>query len=262
MKRHADDPTGLGAWKGQAFLSIGRALYLGPAGDNSPHAHHAVQVCVSLAAPFRLWHETGPWHEYDGVVVSPDVRHQLEGGAGDLVLFYVEPEGRHGRRHSRARSNRVWRLPRTMVESVRETARRITSRRPDPESLSNAFEELMASAGFARESARRLDRRVEESIARLREFPRDRPTMLDLARHAGLSPSRFRHLFRRDVGMSAQSYVVWLRIHDACAAIARGLSLSEAAHHAGFSDASHFTRTFRKTFGLAPSQIADRLTLM
>ncbi|HEB91668.1 MAG TPA: helix-turn-helix domain-containing protein, partial [Deltaproteobacteria bacterium] len=40
------------------------------------------------------------------------------------------------------------------------------------------------------------------------------------------------------------------------------LSLSEAAHHAGFSDASHFTRPFRKTFGLAPSQIADRLTLM
>ena len=62
--------------------------------------------------------------------------------------------------------------------------------------------------------------------------------------------------------MSAQSYVVWLRIYDACAALARGASLSDAAYQAGFSDAAHFTRTFRRTFGLAPAQVTRRLTLI
>ena len=86
--------------------------------------------------------------------------------------------------------------------------------------------------------------------------------MPELARAAGLSPSRFRHVFRREIGMSTQSYVVWLRINEACAALARGASLSDAAYQVGFSDAAHFTRTFRRTFGLAPSQLAGRLTLM
>ncbi len=62
--------------------------------------------------------------------------------------------------------------------------------------------------------------------------------------------------------MSAQSYVMWLRIYAACVALARGASLSDAAYQAGFSDAAHFTRTFRRTFGLAPSQLAGRLTLL
>jgi AraC-like DNA-binding protein len=63
------------------------------------------------------------------------------------------------------------------------------------------------------------------------------------------------------MGMSAQSYVVWLRIYEACSALAEGASLSGAAAHAGFADTAHFTRTFRRTFGLAPSQIAHALRL-
>jgi AraC-like DNA-binding protein len=53
--------------------------------------------------------------------------------------------------------------------------------------------------------------------------------MSELARAVGLSPSRLRHVFRSEIGMSAQSYVVWLRIYEACAALAKGASLSDAA---------------------------------
>ncbi len=67
---------------------------------------------------------------------------------------------------------------------------------------------------------------------------------------------------RHKIGMSAQSYIVWLRIYDACATLAQGASLSDAAYQAGFSDAAHFTRTFRRTFGLAPSQLAGHLALV
>ena len=34
-----------------------------------------------------------------------------------------------------------------------------------------------------------------------------------------------------------------------------GLSLTEAAHAAAFSDSSHLTRVFRETFGLKPSAV-------
>ena len=262
MKNRPVRRKGLGPWQGRIFLSVGRALYLGPAGDTTQHAHHAAQVCVALDASLRLRHENGPWREYDGVVISPDVPHQLDGGRGDLALFYVEPEGRHGRRRSRTEGEGVRPLQEATIMNVRAATARIAMHPPAPARLVEVFEVLMASAGLARDPSERPDNRIERALEQLRESPRRRETMPEVARRVGLSPSRFRHLFRRDVGMSAQSYVVWLRIYEACASLAQGSSLSEAAHDAGFSDAAHFTRTFRRTFGLAPSQVAGLLSLM
>ena len=43
------------------------------------------------------------------------------------------------------------------------------------------------------------------------------------------------------------------RVHNltrALEAYAEGRSLTESAHHAGFSDSAHFSRVFRRYFGL------------
>lgn len=253
--------NGLGPWKGRVFLAVGRALYLGPAGDTSPHSHHAIQVSVSLQAPLRLRHGGGSWQEYEGVVVSPDVTHQLDGGWGDLALFYVEPQSPDARSLLANPRDPIQTLPSSTLSDVRKVARRIARHPPSQSELGAVVADLMQSIGFAPEAAEPVDRRVEDFIRRLRTQLGKKISMPELAHAVGLSPSRFRHVFRREVGMSAQSYVVWLRINEACAALARGTSLSDAAYQAGFSDAAHFTRTFRRTFGLAPSQLADGLTL-
>ena len=261
MNERADGRRGLGPWQGRVFLSVGRALYLGTAGDTTPHAHHALQVSIGLDTPVRLRHGGGTWRECDGVVVAPDVTHQLDRGWGDLVLFYVEPESTDGRRWLRVAREPIRPVSTTIVSAVRATARRLASHPPTQANLDVVFAELMRSLGFAPDAAKPTDRRVEHAVRRLRAAPGTRDSMGELARAVGLSPSRLRHVFRREMGMSAQSYVVWLRIYEACAALADGASLSRAAAHAGFSDAAHFTRTFRRTFGLAPSQIANALTL-
>jgi AraC family transcriptional regulator len=36
---------------------------------------------------------------------------------------------------------------------------------------------------------------------------------------------------------------------------ANGSSLTQAAHSAGFADSAHFSRTFRRTFGLAAAEL-------
>ncbi len=62
--------------------------------------------------------------------------------------------------------------------------------------------------------------------------------------------------------MSFRGYVLWLRIYDTLSALGSGASLTDAALAAGFSDAAHFSRTFRRVFGLAPSQLSGAVSLM
>lgn len=73
-----------------------------------------------------------------------------------------------------------------------------------------------------------------------------------------LSPSRFLHLFTLSVGVPLRPYVLWLRLQCGARELAGEKSVTDAAYAAGFSDAAHFTRTFRRMIGATPSQILRR----
>lgn len=112
--------------------------------------------------------------------------------------------------------------------------------------------------GGASERARAgsLDGRVART---LRELEQHRELDMDaLAARCGLSASRLRHLFVAEIGVPLSRYRWWLRLRCAARALGAGASLARAAHDAGFSDAAHFSRTFRRTFGFAPSLLLAR----
>jgi AraC-like DNA-binding protein len=84
----------------------------------------------------------------------------------------------------------------------------------------------------------------------------------EIAQRSGLSGRRFRDLFAGQVGMSCRRYLLWHRLYSALAELAGGASLSQAASAAGFSDAAHLTRTFKRMVGIVPSAIARSVTFM
>jgi AraC-like DNA-binding protein len=79
-----------------------------------------------------------------------------------------------------------------------------------------------------------------------------------VAASVGLSPSRFLHLFTTSVGVPLRPYALWLRLQCRARELAGGKSVADAAHAAGFSDAAHFTRTFRRMIGATPRQVLQR----
>ncbi len=74
-----------------------------------------------------------------------------------------------------------------------------------------------------------------------------------LASAVGLSPGRLMHAFTTSIGVPIRPYLAWLKLQRAAAAITTGTPLSQAAHAAGFADAAHMSRTFRRMFGISPS---------
>lgn len=102
-------------------------------------------------------------------------------------------------------------------------------------------------------------RRVREVISAL---PQRSPlgwTLNAMAAEAALSPSRFAHAFRDQAGTAVRPYLRWLRLARALQAAACGLSLTDAAHEAGFADAAHFIRTMRRHFGVTPGSMLRSL---
>jgi AraC-like DNA-binding protein len=63
------------------------------------------------------------------------------------------------------------------------------------------------------------------------------------------------HAFTESVGIPLRPYLAWLKLQRAAAAIVSGSSLAEAAHGAGFADAAHMTRSFKRMFGVKPSEL-------
>ena len=76
-----------------------------------------------------------------------------------------------------------------------------------------------------------------------------------LAAISGLSPSRFMHVFTESVGLPLRRYILGLRLQRACSELKAGSNVTSAACCAGFSDAAHLTRTFRRMLGITPTNL-------
>lgn len=83
-------------------------------------------------------------------------------------------------------------------------------------------------------------------------------SLAKLARIARLSPSRLMHVFTSSVGAPIRPYILWLRIQVASSELMRGARVVVAAQRAGFSDAAHLARTFKRTLGATPTELAGR----
>ncbi len=218
------------------------------------HAHHAIQLTVSLGGWFRLSSE----HELtegNAVAVAADASHRFE-AEGLIAIIFVEPESRQGR----AITGSVFGAgPVTnQLPSVQDLAEKIAGAYRDPTGNNDTLIAL-GSAVITRivggTNAHTPDLRVRKVITWANTHI-DRPISLaEAAGFCGLSPDRLRHLFVEHTGLQFRTYLLWLRLTRAVALLAAGRPATEAAHEAGFSDSAHFSRTFRRMFGVAPANL-------
>ena len=100
---------------------------------------------------------------------------------------------------------------------------------------------------------RSLDPRVAKVLHSIQASDDLRVSLDTAARMAFLSPSRFAHLFKQQVGLPFSRYMLWRKMTRAMLAIGSERTIADAAHAADFADAAHLTRTFYQMVGMAPS---------
>ena len=99
-----------------------------------------------------------------------------------------------------------------------------------------------------------VDKRIEKSVEYMLEHLAQPLKVSDLADIAGLSVSRFAHLFAEHMSTSPQRYLEQKRLDRARDLLAcTSLPIMQIASELGFSDQFYFSRRFRQANGMSPT---------
>jgi AraC family transcriptional regulator len=114
-------------------------------------------------------------------------------------------------------------------------------------------------AAVSRNTSNLFDRRPRRWLACAEEFLREsfteHLTLAQVASAAGVHPVYLAREFRRFHGCTIGEYIRRLRVERACRQVSSSKeSLATIAASAGFSDQSHFSRTFKRLKGMTPAQ--------
>lgn len=241
---------------GRVLMWTGGSLWIGRnAGRSTMHSHHAIQLAFALGGHFDMKSgRSGAWRSYTAALVRPNERHQFDGLGTAMAQVFVEPETAEGRALLALHPDGdVLPLAADKVRTPVAVMGRLYAERADDAALVRAAQACVnALAGRAAHTSPRIDARIEEVLHRLRGHLAHPVSLADAAAWVHLSPSRFRHLFADHVGASFRAYLLWLRLNAAVEHAMAGATWTESAHHAGFADSSHLSRTFRRMFGFVP----------
>ena len=248
MPRPLEQPRAF-SWQGRALLTTGLALFSGRASDNRPHRHYAVQLVLSEVGVVKLADADGRMHAGGFVGCAAGTMHRLESTAEQIILVYVEPTTMIGA----AAQKRIDGI------SILETsprpdlvrALRLAIADGSPKGAEAPLHEYFGTDVAIGE--RRPDSRLAALIdsAAFRGVP---PALPQAASQIAISPSRFSHLFSAEMGIAYSAFRKWRKLIATLQSVAGGAQLTAAAHDGGFADSAHFSRTFKDTFGLTPTE--------
>lgn len=247
------------------YLWEGIYLYIGKSTPVLRHASHALEIGISLDQPFRMRDDLGQWQEARALMIAPDREHEcLITIEGRWVHIGIESESslaRELRDRFMQHQSFVFLTHSALDEFITGLQQPGTDQaaQDDAASLLNGFMSgLLNKRVELIGPSREIDLRIKKIINILKELPESNPSLQQLADQVGLSEGRLVHLFKQQLGIPIGSYILWIRVNQAIREMTASISLTQAAHNAGFADSAHFSRTFMRIFGTRPSEILKR----
>jgi AraC-like DNA-binding protein len=240
-------------------VGAGKTLYIGSLDRLDWHSHGVPALIAGMAGAFRLGCPLGHWHVCRAAIIPAGVGHALELDGEPLAAFYPEPLVANLAGLVRLGSG--WDACGRILMSDRAELgvfRELYEVQSAPAFADAALDALVGRAQ-ARDGPPALDRRLARVLAWLDGTPDDLTPVATLATAAGLSTSRFLHLFGEQIGVPFRRYRIWNRLRAASRLALAGQSLTAAAHAAGFTDSAHFARLHRATFGVSASATFARV---
>ena len=229
-----------------------RVFYAGLLGrprERCPGAFH-----VYVAIRDGLWLSTADGRETYGelAVTAPNLRHTIASDYRAAICVAIEPESvPEGTLDSLAR-RLIGNERERFAARIRAAYCELRDRDHHDDITRSEFDRMCFGETLP---ARELDPRVVRAIAQIGRFCGEPVTAGTCATEAGLSASRFLHLFKQETGISFRSFRAWKRARHLLHFANQDLNLAHLAQDIGYPDSTHFSHSIRRFYGLKPRAI-------
>lgn len=235
----------------------GGCVYRTEGATGSVHRPHALQLLVpvdgAISATVGGIEMTLP--SGSAMLIAPDMPRLLHCEVRRVVMLF-DPESLAASFGGFARSASATILSGTVGQRLQTLARDACETSTlGPGTASAVLAEgrgILERAGFTRTSE--IDHRVRAAVELYRRpwLQLDHP---GIARRSGVSPDHLSYLFKKQVGISAKRYALWVRTVAAVERVCEGTSATQAAQQVEFADVAHFSRACHQLFGHSPSRL-------
>ena len=238
-----------------ALLWPAAMIVWGPGYVSDTHRHHSVQLVMAIEGRLMIRRDShDQWMECGAALVKADAAHQVDASSARVLLVFVDPESDLGAALTDKVTTAITPIADDVVARWREQL-------GDADSLTSAIVEPWVKRSLL---SNRREPRLHPKLHRVLQVIRGdlgtnrRLSLKRMAALAGLSESRFMHVFTESIGVPPRSYILWLRVQRACGELMRGATATQAAHCSGFADGAHLSRTVRRMMGTTPMDLLHR----
>lgn len=233
------------------YVWNGITMFFGVIPDNQEHAHHLTQICIGLNRDFKISSSKGTY-ECRYAITAPDEPHCVDDYNDWQVMIHIDPETVVGNQLKKQffDDETIVTFEFNLIEPFIDELQSFTESIHTCREAKKLVDNILVSLTGKPVQQNILDPRIQKAIDTLKQVPLKKMSTKVLASAVCLSEGRLTHLFKEQVGIPIRRYLMWLRITDALLIISTGASYTEAAHHAGFADLAHLSRTYRNMYGM------------
>lgn len=241
------------------YLSKGRVLLIGDGLEDDEHRHHALQITINLEPSEFTLRQGDKELPTQGVIIRPNAPHHVVSSDSWRAVLLMEAQSQYAQQIKQrfltttelcSLNDEDLDFCRTQLNNFRAQAQSIESA---DRVISAIVDRLAGPVNYPETNPR-----IAKALTLIHHAQGKELTLHQLAAQVFLSESRLSHLFKAEVGIPIQRYLLWYKVMQTAFNIGRGMSLTDAAEEAGFADSAHFSRSFRAMFGMTPSQILKR----
>lgn len=231
-------------------------IFVGQFSDNILHKHYALQISIASQDKFEIIEENSNKSSYSTCFINSNIKHQFKNNETSLIIL-INPISSIGHQlHNRFKNVQITSLNEDF-EQLAEIFTDYLQCNSDFTNLINSINNYFINFKCQCELKNHFkDERIYKSIQYL-EQNFDRVVSLEeIADICFLSKTRFLHLFKEKTSLNFRRYQLWNKLIKSLPYL-KTHSITETAHQFGFTDSSHYNRTFKQTFGLSPKFLSS-----
>jgi AraC-like DNA-binding protein len=229
-----------------------RVFYAGLLGHPRERCPGAFHVYVSIEGALRLTTAGGRESRGELAVALANVRHTVASDHRSAICLVIEPETVRAGAFEQLAERLAGAEAPQFAQRIRASYGELRQRRRGDDITSAEFDAMCFGEALP---PRALDPRVATSIVAIGRFCGEPVTAAGCAEVAGLSASRFLHLFKQETGISFRAFRAWKRARHLLHFANQDLNLAHLAQDIGYPDSTHFSHSIRRFYGLKPRAI-------